>query len=127
MKKGLTLYELVVILTAIGLFLGGFVYFVNKTMLVGQETALRTDLKSIRQALVLYHALNKRRPEDLRELMQVNMRAESSTDEIIFSKNFLNTIGKDALGYPIDIFGNRYYYNREEGIILSATKGYEQW
>ncbi len=126
-RVGLTLQELIIALTVIFLFVGTMGAFLHRTAIVGKEIALRTDLKNVRQSLVLYKAINKRYPKDLKELTQAKYRAKSSADEVFFGKQFLTTVGKDTESYPIDTFGNRFGYDEEKGVVYSTTEGYENW
>ena len=127
MKRGLTLFELVIALALIGLFTSVFAVLIQKAAVVGKERGLAVDLKSIRQSLLLYEALNNRYPEDLKELVDARLRAESAADEIFFGEEFLGVVGRDAMGYPVDTFGNRFIYSAKTGAISSSTKGYENW
>jgi len=126
-KRGLTLVELVIALVLIGLFTGVFAVLIQKASIVGKERGVVVDLKSIRQSLLLYEALNGRYPEDLRELVNASVRAESSADEVFFGEEFLGTVGRDKMGYPVDTFGNRFTYNTDTGAVSSSTEGYENW
>lgn len=111
----------------IGIFLGVIVFFLHRAAVLGSEVLLQVELKSIRQSLLLYEAMNGKYPEDLRELEKARFRAKSAADEVIFGEEFLSTVGRDDSGYLIDPFGNRFHYEPKSGRIGSATEGYENW
>jgi type II secretory pathway pseudopilin PulG len=125
-RKGITLFELVVCIAIILIITGVLFGYMNKTVLTGKEAVLRIELKSFRMSLVLYKALENTYPEDLRVLMAKRHRV-GGRHEILFGREFLPTVGKDGEGYPLDPFGKRYRYYQEEGVVSSATKGYEDW
>jgi len=125
-RDGLTLFELVVALTIIGLFAGSMIVLINKTAIVGREKALQVELKGIRLSLVLYKAMNGQYPKDLRTFIETKYKPQGS-DEVLFGENFLSTVGRGPKGHPIDPFGNRFKYNSKTGVLNSKTKGYENW
>ena len=115
-KYGLTLFELVVSLTIIAVFMGTMLIFIHQTASYGKEVALRVGLKSLRLSLVLYKAIKGKYPEDLREFINTRYRP-AGADEVLFGEEFLSTVGRDAEGYPVDVFGNRFYYDSRKGVI----------
>lgn len=125
-RKSLSLVELVAALTIIGLFMGTMLIFIHKTTLIGKETILQIELKNIRSTINLHRIVKGSYPKDLRELIQARYKPKGS-NEVYFSEKFLNTVGKDSEGYLIDPFGNRFYYNPQEGVVASTTKGYRNW
>ena len=125
-NKGLTLVELVIALTTIGLFMGVMMLFIYKTTIIGKETALRIELKNLRLTLDLHKIIRGSYPEDLRGLLQARYKPQGSK-EVFFSEKFLDTVGRDAGGYPVDPFGKRFYYNPQGGVVASVAKGYENW
>ncbi len=124
--KGLTLVELVVALAIIGLFMGTMIVFINKAAVIGKETVLRIELKTLRSTINLYKIVRGGYPQDLRQLLQARYKPEGAK-EIYFSEKFLDTVGKDTQGYPVDPFGNKFNYNPQDGVVFSATNGYRQW
>ncbi|MFH0762590.1 MAG: hypothetical protein V1925_01725 [Candidatus Omnitrophota bacterium] len=125
-RSGLTLFELIAALVFIGLFMGTMTVFIHKTAVIGKETVLRVQLKSIRSTINLHKMITGAYPGDLRELVQARYTPPGSS-EVFFSETFLDSVGRDADSYPIDPFGKRFYYNGREGVVASAAKGYENW
>lgn len=124
--KGLTLAELVAALILIGLFMGTMLIFIHKTAIIGKETALRIELRNIRSTINLHKIVKGSYPKDLRELIHARYRPTGS-NEIYFSEKFLDTVGINSQGYPVDPFGNEFYYNPQEGVVASTTEGYKSW
>ncbi|MDI6606504.1 MAG: type II secretion system protein [Candidatus Omnitrophota bacterium] len=125
-NKGLTLVELVAVLTIIGLFMGVMMLFIYKTTIIGKETVLRVQLKNLRLTLDLHKIIRGSYPEDLKELLQARYKPQGSK-EVFFSEKFLDTVGRDADGYPVDPFRKRFHYNPQEGVVTSVVKGYQNW
>lgn len=125
-NNGLTLLELVVSLIIIFIFVGTFLIYIHKASIIAREKVLQVELKSLRQALVLYKAVEGTYPADLKVFMQTKYK-RGSRDEIFFGEQFLTTIATDQEGYPIDSFGNRFYYDARLGELHSSTKGYTRW
>ena len=96
-KYGLTLFELVVSLTIIAVFIGTLLIFIHRTVVLAKETALQAELKSLRVSLVLYKAIKRKNPEDLRRLIRVKYRP-GGLDEVLFGEEFLSTVGRDTEG-----------------------------
>lgn len=91
-----------------------------------RETALKMGLVNIRMSVQLYHALNERYPQDVRELVTTGYLLPSGKDSV-FVAQYLEAQTLDHDGYPVDPFGHRYRYDPAGGRVLSETKGYEQW
>lgn len=126
MRDGLTLFELVVTLTIIGIFSGILALFIHEAAVIAKETTLRSELYDLRLSLVLYKAIKKRNPDDLKELMEARY-GHTGSGEVLFAEKFLNVVGIDAEGYPVDPFGNRFEYNSKYGTVRPLTGGYENW
>ena len=124
--KSLTLVESVAALTIIGLFMGTMLIFIYKAAIAGKETALHIELRNIRSTINLHKIVKGSYPKDLRELIHARYKPTGS-NEIYFSEKFLDTVGRDTQGYPVDPFGNKFYYDPQEGVVFSTSKGYQQW
>ncbi len=124
--NGLTLFELAIALAAIFIFVGVLFIFIQRAAFKAKETTLRTELQNIRQSLVLYRAIKGRPPEDLRTLLNARFKPRG-TDEVFFDREFLDMIGRDKDGYPVDSFGSRFYYDTGRGVVYSGTAGYKDW
>ena len=126
-KRGLTLLELAIALTIIGIFAGLLMMMIWKTTIVGKEEALRIELKNLRMSIVLHKATRRKYPEDLKIFFHTKYNKPMGSDDVLYGEEFLKSVGKDEAGYPVDPFGNRFYYNPRKGTISSATRGYENW
>ena len=125
-RSGLLLLDLAVSLTIIGFLIWVFGGIIGTLTQNCREIALRYQLNNFRMLLVLYKELKGYYPEDLKVLIQSSHRF-SKADEIIFNEKFLNSLEQDEHGEPLDAFGNRLYYNPRKGVVVSQTKGYENW
>jgi len=90
------------------------------------ELALKSEPKNMLTALELYRAIKGKNPEDLKRLLETKFQPKDLRG-ILFDQEFLSIAEKDAQGYPVDPFGQRFYYNPVKGVIYSQTKGYEGW
>lgn len=124
--NGLTLFELAIALAAIFIFVGVLFIFIQRAALKAREATLRTELQNIRESLVLYRAIRGSLPQDLKTLLNARF-SPRGTDEVFFGREFLDMIGRDNDGYPVDPFGNRFYYDTGKGVVYSGTDGYKDW
>ena len=120
------LLDLVTSLIIIGFLIWVFGGIIGPLSRSAKETALRYQLNNFRMLVVLYKQLKGYYPEDLKILIQSSHRL-SGTDELIFNEKFLDNLQQDVHGAPVDAFGNRLNYDHWEGVVGSATKGYENW
>ncbi|MDD5505636.1 MAG: hypothetical protein PHR73_02640 [Candidatus Omnitrophica bacterium] len=125
-RSGLLLLDLCVSLTIIGFLVWVFGGVIGTLSRNSREVSLRYQLNNFRMLLVLYKELKGYYPEDLKALVQSSHRL-SQTDEIIFNEKFLGSLEQDEQGWPLDAFGNRLYYDPRKGVVVSQTKGYENW
>jgi type II secretory pathway pseudopilin PulG len=126
LRNGLTLFEFAVVLIIILIFAGTLLGFLYKAAIRAKEVTLQFELKNLRLALDLYKKIKGEYPQDLRLLIQTRY-TPYGTSEIIFGQEFLEIVGTDKESYPIDPFGNRFYYNSGKGVVNSKAKGYENW
>ena len=89
----------------------------------GKASALRSDLKAYRQAIMVYYFQNSDYPDNLKILLEENY---ISFDEglMLFGISIAGD-KTDKDGVPIDPFGNYYYYDNETGEVSSTSEGYE--
>jgi competence protein ComGC len=125
-RYGLTLFELAITLIIIIVFVGTLLTFIYRTAVHAKEVALQAELNALRLSLNLYRAIKGNNPPDLKTLIETKYKAGGS-EEIAFEEQFLSFLGKDAGGFPVDPFGNKFYYDSKKEVIRSKTRGYENW
>jgi len=126
LRKGMTLFELVVSLTIILVFSGILLGFISKASILARQTALRYELDNIRLLINLHREMEGEYPEDIKRFLKTPYVLGTS-DKIIFGEKFVDTIGFDKEGYPVDPFGSRLFYDARKGVVRSVTKNYENW
>lgn len=122
-----TLFELAISLIIIIALIGTVMVFLHRLTINAKETTLQVELRTLRLSLLLYQALKGRNPQDLKVLIETKLKPRDLAEEVIFGKDFLEAVGRDKEGYPVDSFGKRFYYNPKKGVIRSQVKKYEQW
>lgn len=122
----MTLFELAIALAVIFVFVGVLFIFIQRAALKAKETTLRAEVQNIRQSLVLYRAIKGSLPQDLKTLLNARF-SPRGTDEIFFSREFLDMIGRDNDGYPVDPFGKRFCYDAGKGVVYPGTAVYKDW
>jgi Tfp pilus assembly protein PilE len=125
-QRGLTLFELVITLTIIIVFIGTLFVFMYRAAIHAKEVTLKAELNNLRLSLNLYRALKGNSPPDLKTLLETKYKA-AGADEITFQEHFISFLGKDAQGDPVDPFGNKFYFDAQKEVIRSKTEGYEDW
>lgn len=124
--KGMTLLEFIVSLIIILFFAGILLGFIHKASIHARQTALRYELDNMRLLINLHRELNGAYPKDLKIFLKMPYSFGTS-DKIIFGEKFIDTIGLDKEGYPVDPFGSRLFYDTQSGAVRSITKNYENW
>jgi type II secretory pathway pseudopilin PulG len=105
---------------------------------VARETALRYELASIRTAIVLFTALNRRPPESLQELTARQYLLPDAEYTVaagpialesrsVFKRSYLEPSSVDNQGQVLDPFGQPYRYDPRAGRVSVADKRYERW
>ena len=131
--QGRTIIEALITLCIIGILMGVMAPKYLRVVHEARETALKMGLANIRTSIRLFRQLNERNPGNLGELIEkdVLFPARSGTDPssgtVFFNEKYLLPQARDAEGYLIDAFGNRYAYDPVRGEVKAATKGYERW
>lgn len=124
------------ILVAILLSTGLTYYF--RVVRLAREVALRHELASIRTAIVLFAALNRRFPASLKELtdkpyllpneeFSISAGPVSIEKRTIFKRLYLEPNSVDVLGQVLDPFGKPYRYDPRRGRVASADERYGRW
>lgn len=125
-RRSFTVFELIVTCCVIFISIGIFAGYTNLTLRVAKETALQSELNNIRMSLEYYRMIHGAYPQDLSSLTK-QILTENYLDSMIKNKPFLNHSRVDKNGNLIDIFMNKYSYNKLSGMVYSQTKGYQHW
>lgn len=125
-RRSLTVFELIVSLCIIFVLIGLFAGYINLTLKISRETALQSELNNIRMSIEYYRIIHGAYPQDLSSLTK-QILTENYLDSMIENKPFLNHSRVDKNGNLIDIFMNKYSYNKLSGMVYSQTKGYQHW
>jgi type II secretory pathway pseudopilin PulG len=123
---GLTVFDTLLVCILITGMMAVLMNYYERTIQEARETALKTDLASIRLSIQLYQALNGRYPGDLKELLKTRFLIPTK-EGTIFNDQYLRAQALDPAGYPLDPFGQRYRYDRTVGRVSSSTGRYENW
>lgn len=125
-KRSLTVFELLVAICIIFIFIGTFAVYALNTLKAAREIALQSELRNIRMSIEHYRITTGEFPRDLSELTKQLLTGYSS-DSTITVQQFLKPFRLDKEGFLLDPFFNRYSYNKACGIVYSETKRYRQW
>ncbi|MFC1855794.1 type II secretion system protein GspG [Thermodesulfobacteriota bacterium] len=125
-SAGGSAFETVIILSLVGIFLVFAISRFMQNVKYAKEIILQGELVNIRTSIKLYKMLNSKYPESLEEMTQNDYIMPYSEDSII-EGTYLIPNAVDENGIPLDPFGNKYGYNRENGEIKCLTKGYKGW
>lgn len=109
-------YSLIGLAVAVALSITGVSIQISKKS--EKEKTLIYQLQELRQAVQIYVQVHRQKPPSL----AVALDARYS-----FGHPFQWKFARDALGMPIDPFGNPFQYDTNTGWIRSITKEYESW
>jgi type II secretory pathway pseudopilin PulG len=125
-EQGLGIFDTLLVCIIVAVMMGVVIPRYQRLADEARETALKTGLANIRQAIQVYVLMNQKVPEDLRDLTRERLMVPLREDTI-FTTEYLRSLAQDSEGYPLDPFGNRYLYEPKVGSVSSTTKGYEKW
>ena len=123
-KRGIAFFELLVVIAVISILAYyGFQKYSNM-MVESRESALKQELKVIRESVEIFKIRNGRYPDSLKEL--------ETKGYVEFGGAALKEFGleykkKDSMGRYLDPFGKPYNYNKKSGRIKSITDKYSSW
>jgi len=123
---GLTVFDTLLVCILIAGLMEVMMTYYGRLNQEAMETALRTGLRNIRLSIELYHMVNGRYPEDLKELLSRRFLMPTAKGTI-FNDQYLRAQALDASGYPMDPFGQRYQYHSALGRVYSGTERYQNW
>ncbi|NKE72722.1 hypothetical protein [Candidatus Manganitrophus noduliformans] len=109
----------------VGGLIGIAMPYYQKLALEAKEVTLKTGLVNIRSGIVLYQALQRHYPTDLKSL--VREKYILPVNDKIISREYLIAQSVDTEGNLLDPFGNHYRYDPVTGQVASSTEGYESW
>ena len=125
-KKARSLVELIIVWIAIFIIIGSLLGRGNILVLKSRESALTNELNNIRLAISLYLYLNKKYPNDLEMLINMDY-AVVGDRKTLLKGTFLRPLKFDGKGRLKDPFGNIYLYNNKTGVVKSKTEAYKDW
>lgn len=110
---------------------------INKT----RDTAIRSEIATLRNTINLFSAVNGRCPSNLRELLKTEFALPYRTgpsevtkgkdskfrieEKIFFKPEYLASYALDEEGNILDPFGNPYVYEPSTCSVHALTSGYE--
>ncbi len=118
--------ELGIAICVIFILIGALAGYINITLRIAKETAMRYELANIRISLEHYRMINNSLPENITVLINQDFTYKTAGG-VILRKNFLEPFRLDKDGFLLDPFKEKYYYNSKDGRVSSRTKGYEAW
>lgn len=124
-QAGRTLFETLLITSLVGILLiVAISNFLTSVRLV-REVALRSELGSIRTAIMIHITVNRRYPASLNDMVKEGYVLPTGGGLIKYE--FLEGMAVDKDGNLLDTFGNPFSYERKTGWVKSSSKGYESW
>ena len=123
---GLTLFELISVVSVVLLLIGSFGWYAHRTLLAARETSLRNELTGLRMSIELYRVLNGAFPQHLEQLFEKSFTLKMDNGKII-STIQLKPFRFDRDGRIADPFLHRFGYDAQTGRVWSQTKGYSEW
>jgi competence protein ComGC len=119
-NRGIIAFEnILVLFFLIILFLIAMNYY-HKYEDVLKERAAAEEVYHINSSIVVYYVLHGRFPEDIREITRD--RQKIMYRETFFEKKYLEGIKTDKEGYPLDPWGNRYFYDKNDHMVKIIRK-----
>jgi len=125
-RRSFTIFELLVAVNIILIFIGIFAVYANITLRVARGVALQSELSNIRMSIEHYRLLNHALPDNLSDLLNRRLTGKGS-DSKMYPNKYLTHVRVDKEGNLLDPFGNRYGYNKLDGTVYSQTRGHERW
>lgn len=125
-EKGLGILDTLFVCILVSILIGTVFPYYQTLAQEARESALQTGLANIRKGVELYHVLQGDYPENLKDLVRKRYLIAAG-QKAFFSGEYLQAQAQDPEGNLLDPFGNRYLYDKKNGIVASGTKGYEKW
>lgn len=123
-NKGLTVIEIIIAMSIVAVL----TYFsfprYAQIWRSAKELALSQELAAIKQGIYLYVLKYEKYPSSLNELEQKGYFQFEGESE---KKLGIKYVKKNKSGEYLDPFGNKYLYNKKNGVIKSTTPGYEDY
>lgn len=105
-------------------FLGCIFYLFRLWERRKKERVLKLELQLLRTSLDLYRQHTGKYPLALENLRSASWKPDGKNQE----KPYLNgSIRQEDKGLLVDVFGKRFWYNPDTGVLRSGTPGYEDW
>ncbi len=131
-EGGRTVFETLLALCLVAIFLIVGIHRYITSVKTVRETALIIELSNIRRSVGYFTLANKRLPNSLKELtsaktLDPKTDIEGKVYNILVVGSFVESMTTDEQGAPLDPFGNSYAYELPAGRVHSTTEGYEKW
>lgn len=130
-QQGITIIDALITLCLIGILIGVVIPRYQRLTQEAQKAALKSELSNIRTSIKLFHMLNQRNPDSLREMLEKQVILPARIGEglagSVYKENYLLHQAVDDDGNILDAFGNRYVYDPARGEVKTTTEGYETW
>ncbi len=111
-NKGIIAFENILVLFFLIILLLIAINYYRKYENVLKERAAAEEVYHINSGIVVYYVIHGHFPEDIREI--TNDRQRIIYRETLFERKYLEGIKTDKEGYPLDPWGNRYYYDKRD-------------
>jgi len=139
-SAGWSVLEMMVVMIFIGILVSVAITRFMQGSIKAKEALLRSELTNVRLSIALYELINGKFPESLAELEEkeymksysdgktkINVDGEYVENTVVIKGDYLKATAVDSSGTPLDPFGMKYSYNKDNGKIKCLTKGYEGW
>jgi type II secretory pathway pseudopilin PulG len=138
---GYGIVETSVVVAVVAVLIFVVVTHYSRNLSESRETAIRSELATLRNTINLFTAVKGRCPTTLQELVSAEYAlpykagiAEPIKDEsgkieirekVFFDPKYLEAYAVDAEGNILDPFGNPYVYEPKECTVHTGSPGYE--
>jgi Tfp pilus assembly protein PilE len=139
--SGYGVVETAIVVIAVAVLIAIVVTHYGRSIIKTRDTAIRSEMATLRNTINLFSAVNGRCPESLKELLTAEFAlpystgpAEVKKDEesgikierkIVFKPEYLESYALDEEGNILDPFGHPYTYDPVKCSVQTQEPGYE--
>lgn len=124
-QKGASIVETLIVIIVISVLIVIVMTKYEDIAWEAKQTALKTELVNVRQAIMLFKMTKGKYPESLKELIAGQMIMPYK-DTLIRAK-YLELYSLDKDKNLLDPFDLPYAYDPQTGKVWSTKKGFESW